>query len=166
MFGIFISFVYLVSAVREISLSLDDSLIQNPDDLSVLVTFGDFGTVPTPVNLTFIISDESGIEYAIDNDFIVVTTEEVLRKKFKALFLPEGKYTLVLTTLYNVNVVDEFRAEFEIRKERRGITGRTVDFIGDKVNLLALLIFLGILIAGLIWWFVRKKDLKSRGKIK
>ena len=34
-----------------------------------------------------------------------------------------------MQTLYNVDVFDEFRQEFEVGKERRGITGRAVDWI-------------------------------------
>ena len=154
----------------DISLSLDDILIQSADELTVVVTFESFGTIPTQINLTFIILDESGIEYAVDNDFIVVTTEEVFRKRFEALFLPDGKYTLVLQTLYNVDVFDEFRQEFEIGKERRGITGRAIDFVEGTGKWYGLGIIVIILIVWLVWWSVKKqkeyREKEQRGKVK
>ena len=141
----------------DISFSLDDSLIQSSDELSAVVTFESFGTVPTPINLTFIILDESGNEYAVDNEFIVVITEEVFRKKFESLNLPKGKYTLVLQTLYNVDVSDEFRQEFEIGKERRGITtGAIIEWVGDSGKWYLIGIIIVILIAGLIWYLIQK----------
>ena len=169
-FGIFIGFVYLVSAVQEISLSLENELIQDPDELTAVVTFGDFGNVPTDVSLTFIILDESGIEYAVDKDFIFVTTEEVFRKKFEALFLPEGKYTLVLQTLYNVYVSDEFRQEFEIGKKRTsGITGMaTRFFLGGNGKWsfggVVVVILVAVLVLVLINEYKRKNEKKSKNE--
>jgi len=100
----------------DITFSLDDSLIQSSDELSAIVTFENFGTGPTLIDLTFIILDEVGNEVYREEDRITVIIEEVLRKSFTGLNLPRGKYTLVLHTLYDVDVFDEFRQEFEIRK--------------------------------------------------
>ncbi len=100
--------------------------------------------------------DESGTVYAVDKDFIVVTTEEVLRKKFKALFLSEGKYTLVLQTLYHVDVEDEFKQEFEVGPERKGITGMAVDWIGGECKWWLSGIIVGVLIVGFAWWLIKK----------
>lgn len=163
-----LAFLPSLLSAAGISLSLNDSLIQNPDELSVFVTFESFGTVPTDVNLTFIILDEFENEYAVDKDFFVVTTEEVLRKKFKALFLPEGKYTLVLQTLYNVDVFDEFKVEFEIGKEKRVITGRVVNLIGGEGNLWIVAGVIGLFaIGGLVWWLNGKvkKNPKKKNEI-
>lgn len=135
---------------QDIILSLENSLIKSSYELTAVVTFESFGTVPTPINLTFIILDEFGNEYAIDKDFIVVTTEEVLRKKFEVLYLPDGKYTLVLQTLYNVDVSYESRQEFEIRKGRIGITGMAIDFVKGEgkwwISGVIMIISLGILV--------------------
>jgi len=88
--------------------------------------------------------------------------EEVLRKSFEGLNLAEGKYILVLHTLYNVDVEDEFRQEFEISGRRIGITGKVIDWTlnnGKKYGIAVL----AIILAGLITWVIIKifKALKS-----
>ena len=122
------------------------------------------------MNLTFIILDESGNEYAVDKDFIVVTTEEVFRKKFEALYMPEGRYTLVLQTLYNTDVFDEFRQEFEIGKERRGITaGAIIEWAGGSGKWYLSGVVGVILVAVSIWLLIRaymKRKSRSQRKRK
>ena len=140
----------------DISLSLDDSFIQSSDKLSAVVTFESFGDVPTPVNLTFIILDVSGNEIHKVEDSITVTTEEVLRKNFRGLNLAEGRYTLVLQTLYNIDVFDEFKQDFEIGKEKRGITGAVIGWIGGSGKWYIIGIVVGVLIIILIWLLVRR----------
>ena len=138
----------------DISFSLDDSLIQSSDELSAVVTFESFGTVPTPVDLTFIILDESGNEIYREKSEITVTTEEVLRKSFEGLNLPEGKYTLILNTLYNVDVFDEFRQEFEIGMEEKRE--------GISVWSLVAVIITGILvIIGVIYFIIKLRRKKK-----
>ncbi len=141
------------SQLFDITFTLDDYLIQSLDELTAIVTFESFGVEPTPVNLTFTILDEFGTVYAVDNDFIVVTTEEVLRKKFEALHLSEGKYIIVLETLYNVDVIDEFRQEFELGEERKGISLRIWIILG---------IILLISIIALIWWLIKTRSKKKK----
>ncbi len=136
----------------DITFTLDDYLIQSSDELTAVVTFESFGVEPTPINLTFTILDEFGTAYAVDNDFIVVTTEEVLRKKFEALYLSEGEYVIVLDTLYNVNVSDKFRQEFEIGEER-GIS-LWIWIIGGGI-------VVGGLIIWLIYWIIKRKKKKT-----
>ena len=137
----------------DITFSLDDSIISNSDELSAVVTFESFGTIPTTVDLTFIILDQAENEVYRGEDSITVITEEVLRKSFKDLNLPQGKYTLVLNTLYNVDVFDEFRQEFTIGAEKKQIS-LWIWIVGGIV--------IGILIVGLIWWLVIIK--RKRGK--
>jgi len=103
------------SELFDISFNLDDSVIKGAGDLSSIVTFESFGTVPTPVHLTFVILDEFGNEVYREESDVIVTTEEVLRWDYDSIeILSEGKYIAVLETLYNVDVSDEFRSEFEI----------------------------------------------------
>jgi len=138
----------------DISLSLDDSIISNSNELSAVVTFESFGTEPTPVNLTFIIEDESGNEIYREEDSITVITEEVLRKSFEGLNLPRGDYTLVLETLYNVDVFDEFRQEFEISVEKKYVN-LWIWIIGGIV---------AVLVIGLVLWLVIRKRKKRKMK--
>ncbi len=101
----------------DITFNLDDTIIQNANELSGVITFESFGQVPTPVNLTFTITDKAGIEFYREESEITVEVEELLRWNYEGLELDEGKYTAILETLYNVDVKDEFRQEFEIKEE-------------------------------------------------
>ena len=107
----------------DINLEIDNSAISSIKDLVARVVFISFGRVPTPVDLTFVILDEEGKEVYRDEGEdvdIIVETEAIKRKTFEmAEELPVGKYTLVLYTLYNVGVFDEFRQDFEIKEEKK-----------------------------------------------
>jgi len=118
--------------------------------------------------------DAAGNEIYREKGEITVTIEEILRWNYRergVSELSEGKYTAVLETLYNVDVFDEFRVEFEIGKERRGITGSVVNFIGNKLNLWVVGGFVfGVLIIWFIWLLIRKqkkhREKKQRKKVK
>jgi len=98
----------IIRKLFDISFLLLSSIIENSDELLAIVTFQNFGDAPTTVNLTFIILDRTGNEIHKEEETITVITEERLRKSFEGLNLPRGNYTLVLKTLYNVDVFDEF----------------------------------------------------------
>jgi hypothetical protein len=125
-----------------------------------VITFFSFGTIPTSVDLAYVILDEDELEVYSEADEITVITQEVLRKTFEGLELPNGKYTFILGTLYGDDVFDKFEQEFEIGK-RRGITGRAVDWIGGKGRWWLIGIVIASLIVGLIY-FRRKR--KTRRK--
>src|SRR3989339_809777 len=99
----------------DITFEIDDSLILNINELVTRVTFESFGTVPTPVNLTYIIVDEMGKTLHVEKDYLTVETEKILTRDFKSLVLDDGEYTLILTTLYNGDVEDEFRQKFVVK---------------------------------------------------
>jgi len=99
----------------DISFNLEDSIIQRKSELSGIVTFQNFGDVPTSVDLTFTILDESGNEIYREKSKITIMTEEVLRWNYNSLEgLPKGGYTAVLTTLYYIDISDMFRVGFEV----------------------------------------------------
>ncbi len=98
----------------DISFRIDDNMMQSSDDLSAVITFVSFGTVPTPVDLTYRILDISGKEVYNEKGTVTVTTEEVVRKSFNGLDLSDGEYSLVLSTLYGNDVADDFRQGFTI----------------------------------------------------
>jgi len=108
----------LPAQLFDISIELEDPVVEDINKLVLRIVFESFGIEPTPVNLTFTILDNLGNEIYREEDYIVVETEKVVTKTFESLVLPEGRYILVLTTLYNVDVVDEFRQKFEIREEK------------------------------------------------
>ncbi|MCW8966803.1 MAG: hypothetical protein OQK82_09000 [Candidatus Pacearchaeota archaeon] len=100
----------------DISISVDDSIILDIDDLVLRVNFESYGTVTSPVNLTFIILDEIGESVYIEEDYIIIETEKIFVKKFENLDFEYGRYKILLKTLYGDNIEDEFWTDFEIRK--------------------------------------------------
>jgi hypothetical protein len=104
----------IIESLFDISFALEDTILTSSNDLVAIVTLENFGTVPIPIELNFIILDEFGNEVHRKKEEITVITEEVLRKKFLGLNLPRGNYNFVLKTLYDVDVYDEFTQEFEI----------------------------------------------------
>ena len=103
----------------DIKIELEESLITDKEKLVTRVIFESFGTEPTPVDIEFIFLDESGEEIYREKDYIIVETEKVLTKEFKGSIFEEGEYTFVLRNLYNVDVEDEFRRKFEVKKEEK-----------------------------------------------
>ncbi len=108
----------LIDSLFGIRFLLEDTILTNADELSVIAIFENFGLETTSVDLIFIILDEEENEIYREQEEITVETENVLRKTFEKLNLDAGKYTLILQTLYGAGVKDEFRQEFEIEKER------------------------------------------------
>jgi len=102
----------------DIKFELDRRTIEKAEDLTARVMFESFGSEPTPVNILFTFLDENGEEVYSEKNNAIVETEKILTKKFSYLNLDKGDYTLVLTTLYNVNVEDEFREKFSIVGEK------------------------------------------------
>jgi len=100
----------------DIKFELESGLIYNPNQLTAWVTFESFGSEPTPVNLTYIILDKEGNIVYTKEDYIVVETERFTFESFEGLNLGPGEYVLVLKTLYNVEIEDEFRQEFKIEE--------------------------------------------------
>lgn len=98
----------------DIALIVDKTQITNVSELTARVTFVSFGREDTPVEMTFTIVDEKGNEYYRSVDNTTIQTEGVFNKTFEGLKLDKGKYKLVLNTLYNNNIRDEFKQDFEI----------------------------------------------------
>ena len=160
-----------------ISFKLDDSLIQSVDELLGIVTFESFGFVPMFVNLTFVIVDEEGNEVYRVLSNITVTTEEVLRWNYDDLgFLPDGKYTAIFTSLYNVytqgghenlqaGVFEEFRQEFEIGEEKGFFSVITGNVVGWMKNTWEWIVWALVLLLGLFWFVLwrRRKKKEKRG---
>ena len=107
----------------DIKLDLENFIIQDISKLVAIATFENFGSEPTPVTLLFTILNKDGEEVHSEEHAIIVETEEVFKRRFADvdLDLPNGKYTFILTTLYHVTVVDEFRHEFEIIGKKKTI---------------------------------------------
>lgn len=102
----------------DIRMDLEDVTIEKSVDLTAVVTYESFGSVPTPVNLTFEVYDLAGNLLYIRDGFIVVRVEEIRRYDFNDLNLEPGEYEFVFKTLYNKDVSDEFRQKFIIKDNR------------------------------------------------
>jgi len=91
----------------DIRTDLESKFLENSNELELVVTYESFGSMPTPVNLTFEIYDMSGNLVYEKFENILVFVEEIERYTFDDLNLPAGDYEIVFTTLYNVDVVDD-----------------------------------------------------------
>ncbi len=146
----------------DIRMNLEDTAVVMSSDLRAVMTYESFGSIPTPVNLTFEVFDlDENLLYSKDG-FIIVTVEEVRRYEFSDLDLPDGEYEFVFTTLYNVDVEDKFRSKFVV--EERGIpriTGGVIAEFGKNVgefvrkNYVVFLVLLLVLVVLLIVFWRR-----------
>ena len=102
----------------DITMNIEDRTIESSDELVAIITYESFGSVPTPVDLTYTIYNKDGEIVHAEKGDVIVETENIERKYFKGLNLPEGEYYLIFETIYNVDVSDEFRGDFEIKKEK------------------------------------------------
>lgn len=114
--------VYLLNSILEsgvrlldIKLELESSLLDRSSDLVALIRFDSFGNVPTLINMDYTVLDSKGVEVYKEVGSVTVETEKLVSKDFKKLNLKQGKYSLVLGTLYNTDVKDEFRQDFEVK---------------------------------------------------
>jgi len=110
----------------DIELGLQKELISNTYELSAWVTFESFGSESTPVNLTYTILDEFGNVVYTKEDYLVVETERYVTTGFLGLELEPGEYMLVLETLYDVDVRDEFIKRFTLEEEKKVWSARSV----------------------------------------
>jgi len=101
----------------DITFELDSAVVEKPDKVNARVSFDNFGLVPTRVDLTYTIIDASGAAVYSEKGSVTVETEQLLAKSFESSALEAGRYTLVLKTVYNTNVTDEFRQAFEITEK-------------------------------------------------
>lgn len=101
----------------DIKLELEKYEFDTSDDLVAWVRFENFGSIPTPVNLTYIAYDNDNNPFYIKHDTATVETERFVVQRFPGLRLKPGKYTLVLHTVYAENVKDEFRQDFKVKHE-------------------------------------------------
>lgn len=102
----------------DIKLELEEKIIYDSRDLTSWIRFENFGKEKTLVNLTYIIIDKKKNKVYEEQNSIEVETEKFVIKSFDSLDLSFGKYTLVLTTLYNTEVIDQFEQEFEIKNPK------------------------------------------------
>ncbi|MDD4382957.1 MAG: fibronectin type III domain-containing protein [Candidatus Shapirobacteria bacterium] len=100
----------------DIKLTIDSAILNKSNELVSRVSFTNFGSLPTLAKLVYKILDENGKIIFTENGEVTVETENTLVKEFKNFEAGNGKYTLILETIYGDNVKDEFRQSFEIKE--------------------------------------------------
>lgn len=111
----FVPAAEISSQLFDITLTIDQPMVEDSKKLAARVTFASFGTQETPVDMQFVVLDTAGRERYKTTAKTAIRTEGIYNQKFADLAIPDGKYTLLLRTLYNVDVRDEFRAPFEVK---------------------------------------------------
>lgn len=82
-------------------------------DIVAVVTFENFGTQLTRVELTYTLFNSSNNLIFTTSEFLDVESELSIFKEFKEdIILPSGDYKLVLETVYGDNVRDRFENDF------------------------------------------------------
>jgi len=103
----------------DIKLELAHYEVYAPEDLVAWIRFESFGTESTPVNLTYIILDKRENVIYLREAYLVVETEEFVIEKFEGVDLKPGEYSIILKILYDVDVEDEFRQDFQVISRTR-----------------------------------------------
>ena len=98
----------------DINFELDNTTLNQANDLLARVIFTSFGRIPTSVELTFEIRNDRGDKVDLRKGEITVETEAVFTENYNDLSLAPGRYILELTTLYDEDIEDKFYADFEI----------------------------------------------------
>jgi hypothetical protein len=159
--GTLFIFILLVAFVfpnefSGISFELESDLIESSSDLVGEISINTSHNFQT---IKLIIFHENGAE--VYKEYIILEDEKLIWNYYDLGKLPEGKYIAVLRIVTHEKFVKDFGQDFEIRKEVRGITGETINFVktdgktyGSLVVLVLSLVFL---------WFVIKKKI-SREK--
>jgi len=141
----------------DIDFDIASYIITDVKELVSKVKLMNFGKAPAPIELAFVIVDENGKEIYSGKDHLVVETAEILTKKFEdeGVELAPGKYTVILKTLYNVDVKDEFRQDFEVVRKEFDVSWFWILFaIGSLTAILAAV------------WLWYKKRMQKNKKIK
>jgi hypothetical protein len=139
----------------DITVTLDSAILEKGSDLTVRTRFESFGTVPTRVGLTFIVLDKSGQEVYRTQDGITVETEANYVKYFASLKLVPGYYVMVVNTLYNDNVSDEFRQDFSVQAKGGAFPWYYVVAALEVIGAAALVFFIAFIM-------MRRRNRRSR----
>lgn len=134
--------LYSLKQLFDIKMEIDNKILDKSEDLNVRVVFESFGSEPTPVNLTFFIYDFQETEVYMEKSEVIVETERVLIKDFKNFHAGPGEYTVVLRTVYNVDVEDYFEQKINVKK---------------KINFIPFVIGGIILISGIFLFLFKRK---------
>jgi len=140
----------------DIKLILLKKLLNINDSVDVSISFDNFGSVETAVNLTYKILNSNGDIY-IGHDATKVQTQKILTKSFENLNLPEGDYTFLLITTYNKNVKDEFKQTFSVVEEK-GFIEKIFEWVAGNLQLI--IIIMGIIAVLSVLIFKNKAKIK------
>ncbi len=128
----------------DIDLTIVDRSLSDDEELVLYVNFTSFGTETTLVDLIFTIVDESGKEVHTETDFIFIETEAVMTKKFDTRSLSSGAYRLLVHTVYNTDVEDDFEQHFIVEKKKAPV-------------ILVSILFVVVTFFAFLYMFIRRK---------
>jgi len=120
--------------------------------LTAIITFSNFGDLPLPVSLNYIILNEFGEEVYSETGNITIFTNAIINKEFDNLNLASGEYKFISRIRYGDGIVEDFEEEFEIRE--RVIPGYILYGIIGITFLVIILI--------IIWFILRKKEREGK----
>lgn len=112
----FESALELPTQLFDIRLELEDLVLSPREPITLRAHFNSFGIIPTPVDMFFTITDESGKIFTAYHENLVVETDAVFTKRFEPIDLQPGMYEMHMSTRYNVNVEDYFHASFRVHR--------------------------------------------------
>lgn len=101
----------------DIGFQLERQIFSPEEPITLRAHFNSFGTIPTPVDMFFTVTDESGKIFATSDENLVVETDALFTKRLEHLDLPPGDYDIHMHTRYNVQVEDDFHVSFSVRRQ-------------------------------------------------
>lgn len=104
----------------DIEFFLYTNVLDDIEQLSGAATFENFGSTPTKVNYILILYNENMEKINLVQGELTVQTQDFVTldfNEFKESELPEGKYTVVFSTIYNTDVKDIFIQDIYITKQ-------------------------------------------------
>lgn len=103
----------------DIKADLERSILQTLNELVARVTFENFGKIPTPVDIEFLVTDSNQRIVDSLSGNTIVETEAVFTQRFDKLILPAGDYMIHVSTRYNANIEDHFDLPFSVKPEKQ-----------------------------------------------
>ena len=124
---------FIPAQLFDITFAISDGAIYSLRDIVGIVTFENFGSVETEVELVYTLFDSENLVILTESDEISVQTDESFFKNFASSndILELGDYRLVLETIYGDNVRDSFEVKFTVfESESNFLSGYAKYFIG------------------------------------
>ena len=145
-----------VNELFDVGFSLEKNSIKSTKELVSVVNLENLGEDLASFQIKSSVLNEKGeIVYEEIQDYFVQDQEQI-KKTFPDLNLKKGKYTFVLETVYNEEILDSFSQEFVIEKSGVSISEIFVDYF------FGIILFLSLVVLVIYIVFRRNHHKKSR----